>query len=68
MPRTFSDGIRSGELSLSRTGNTSSHASSPIYVTVNVGGSVIAQEQLVDAVYTGLVNGIEKKKYSPLGV
>ena len=66
VPRTFSDGIRSGELSLSRN-KEGGNNSSPIYVTVNVGGSVLAENELVDTVYNGLVRGIERRQYAPLG-
>ena len=66
VPRTFSDGIRSGELSLSRN-KEGGNNSSPIYVTVNVGGSVLAENELVDTVYNGLVKGIERRQYTPLG-
>lgn len=66
VPRTFSDGIRSGELTLSRSAENRQTAS-PIYVTVNVGGSVLSENQLVDSVYNGLVRGIESRRYAPLG-
>ena len=66
VPRTFSDGIRSGELTLSRSSDNRQSAS-PIYVTVNVGGSVLSENQLVDSVYNGLVRGIESRRYAPLG-
>lgn len=66
VPRTFSDGIRSGELTLSRSADNRQTAA-PIYVTVNVGGSVLSENQLVDSVYNGLVRGIESRRYAPLG-
>lgn len=66
VPRTFSDGIRSGELTLSRS-SENRQSSSPICVTVNVGGSVLAENELVDTVYNGLVRGMERKRYAPLG-
>ena len=66
VPRTFSDGIRSGELTLSRSSDNRQSAS-PIYVTVTVGGSVLSENQLVDSVYNGLVRGIESRRYEPLG-
>ena len=66
VPRTFSDGIRSGELTLSRSADNR-QAAAPIYVTVNVGGSVLSENQLVDSVYNGLVRGIESRRYAPLG-
>ncbi len=66
VPRTFSDGIRSGELTLSRSSENRQSAS-PICVTVNVGGSVLAENELVDTVYNGLVRGMERRRYAPLG-
>lgn len=66
VPRTFSDGIRSGELTLSRS-SENRQSSSPICVTVNVGGSVLAENELVDTVYNGLVRGMERRRYAPLG-
>ena len=66
VPRTFSDGIRSGELTLSRSSDNRQSASA-IYVTVTVGGSVLSENQLVDSVYNGLVRGIESRRYEPLG-
>lgn len=66
VPKTFSDGIRSGELTLSHSGN-GSKSESPLYVTVNVGGSVVTENQLIDSVYNGIRKGINSKRYSPLG-
>ncbi len=47
--------------------NRTARETSPVYVTVNVSGSVLAEEELVDSVYSGIVKGIEKRKYAPLG-
>lgn len=66
VPKTFSDGIRSGELTLSHSGN-GNKSESPLYVTVNVGGSVVTENQLIDSVYNGIRKGINSKRYSPLG-
>ncbi|MBP3741853.1 MAG: tape measure protein [Treponema sp.] len=66
IPRTFSEGIRRGELSLSSNGNNNK-SESPLYVTVNVGGSVVTENQLIDSVYNGIRKGINSKRYSPLG-
>ena len=66
VPRTFSEGIRRGELSLSSNGDVSK-SESPLYVTVNVGGSVVTENQLIDSVYDGIRKGINSKRYSPLG-
>ena len=66
IPKTFAEGIRSGELALVGPGNRQSENSAPIYVSVNVTGSVVSERQLIDAVYTGISRGIQSKKYSPL--
>lgn len=67
VPRTFADGIRSGELALVG-GNSSANSSggSPIYVTVNVGGSVLSERDIVDAVHRGISDGIASRRLSPL--
>lgn len=68
VPRTFADGIRSGELALVGRNNSAggSGSASPIYVTVNVGGSVLAERDLVDAVHRGISDGIASRRLSPL--
>lgn len=68
VPRTFADGIRSGELALvGRNSSASgSGSASPIYVTVNVGGSVLSERDLVDAVHRGISDGIASRRLSPL--
>ena len=66
VPKTFSDGIRSGELTLSHSGN-GNKSETPLYVTVNVSGSVVTENQLIDSVYNGIRKGINSKRYSPLG-
>lgn len=69
VPRTFADGIRSGELALvGRNGKNDGAAGggSPIYVTVNVGGSVLAERDLVDAVHRGIADGINSRRLDPL--
>lgn len=67
VPRTFADGIRSGELALVG-GNSSANSSggSPIYVTVNVGGSVLSERDIVDAVHRGISDGIASRRLDPL--
>lgn len=68
VPRTFADGIRSGELALvgrnSQGGATG--GCSPVYVTVNVGGSVLSERDLVDAVHRGIADGISSRRLDPL--
>ena len=68
VPRTFADGIRSGELALVGRNNSAggSGSAAPIYVTVNVGGSVLAERDLVDAVHRGIADGIASRRLSPL--
>ena len=69
VPRTFADGIRSGELALvgrNGTGGGAAGGGSPIYVTVNVGGSVLAERDLVDAVHRGIADGIASRRLDPL--
>lgn len=64
VPRTFAEGIRSGELSLSS--KNSSSKTNPVYVTVNVAGSVTTESELTTAIYNGIANGIQTRKYQPL--
>lgn len=69
VPRTFADGIRSGELALvgrNGPGGGAASGGSPIYVTVNVGGSVLAERDLVDAVHRGIADGISSRRLDPL--
>lgn len=68
VPRTFADGIRSGELALVGRNNSAggSGSASPIYVTVKVGGSVLSERDLVDAVHRGISDGIASRRLSPL--
>lgn len=64
VPRTFAEGIRSGELSLSSKNSSSN--TNPVYVTVNVAGSVTTESELTTAIYNGIANGIQTRKYQPL--
>ena len=64
VPRTFAEGIRSGELSLSSKNSSSN--TNPVYVTVNVAGSVTTEAELTTAIYNGIANGIQTRKYQPL--
>ena len=66
VPKTFAEGIRSGELALVGRGSSRAESHSPIYVSVSVSGSVVTEKELVDSVYKGIARGIESKKYSPL--
>ena len=67
IPRTFAEGIRRGDMAVVGGKNGSGASSSSVYVTVNVGGSVLAENELVDTVYNGILRGIEHRKYAPLG-
>jgi hypothetical protein len=55
VPRTFSDAIRSGEVSLSANKGSSSSSGGDVYVTVNVSGSVQAENDLA-ATITQTIN------------
>lgn len=61
IPKTFADGIRSGEMVLSGNGETGS-GGSPVYVSVNVNGSVLAEKDLAtsvaQAIYTQRKRGL----------
>ncbi len=66
VPRTFADGIRSGDLTISgnkkrsTTNNLKKYEkrSTNIYVTLNVEGSVIKKDDLIEEIYTGISEGI----------
>lgn len=64
VPRTFAEGIRSGELSLNSKNSSSN--TNPVYVTVNVAGSVATENEIVEVVYRGIQKGIAQNKYNPL--
>lgn len=63
VPRTFADGIRSGDLALSSKNKS---GSSSINVVVNVAGSVKTEKELVSAIYTGIAEGIQSRQFTPL--
>lgn len=65
VPRTFAEGIRSGELTL---GSKNSNEQSSVYVVVNVAGSVTTEQELTTAIYNGIAQGIQNKKYTPFPV
>lgn len=65
IPKTFAQGIRDGDLALvGKKDNTQSKGSWT--VNVNIGGSVVTENQIVDAVYAGIAKGIQSRKYTPL--
>lgn len=65
VPRTFAEGIRSGELTL---GSKNSNEQSSVYVVVNVAGSVTTEQELTTAIYNGIAQGIQTKRYTPFPV
>lgn len=67
IPKTFAEGIRSGELALvGKNDKSQGSGESPIIVRMNIEGSVVTENQIVDAVYSGIAKGIQQKKYTPL--
>ena len=64
IPRTFADGIRSGELSL--VGKNANQTTSPIVVNISVGGSIVTEQEITDLVYNGIAKGIQTRNYQPL--
>lgn len=62
VPRTFAEGIRSGELTLG-SNRTSNNA---INVNVVVQGSVTTEKELVSTIYNGIANGIQTREFQPL--
>lgn len=66
IPRTFADGIRSGELALVGGPASGAQGGATVYVSVNVGGSVVSERELVDAVYDGISRGIRSGEKTPL--
>ena len=66
IPRTFADGIRSGELSL--VGKNSNQTTSPIVVNISVGGSIVTEQEITDLVYNGIAKGIMSGNKQPLPV
>lgn len=62
VPRTFAEGIRSGELTLG-SNRTSNNA---INVNVVVNGSVKTEKELVSSIYNGIAAGIQAREFQPL--
>ena len=62
VPRTFAEGIRSGELTLG-SNRTSNNA---INVNVIVQGSVTTEKELVSTIYNGIAAGIQTREFQPL--
>lgn len=67
IPKTFAEGIRSGELALvGKNDRSHSSSGSPIVIQMKIEGSVVTENQIVDAVYNGIAKGIQQRKYTPL--
>lgn len=65
IPRTFAEGIRSGELSLVG-GKGSATSDQPVYISISVAGSVVTENELVDVIYNGIARGIRSGAKNPL--
>lgn len=65
IPKTFAEGIRSGELSLVG-GKGSASSGQPVYISINVAGSVVTENELVDVIYNGIARGIRSGAKNPL--
>jgi hypothetical protein len=67
IPRTFNDAIKSGEYSLvGRKDRSGGFSGTSIYVTVNVEGSVIKKDDLIEEIHDGLSASIIGGKLTPL--
>lgn len=66
IPRTFAEGIRSGELSLVGGKGSASSGSQPVYISISVAGSVVTENELVDVIYNGIARGIRSGAKNPL--
>lgn len=65
IPRTFAEGIRSGELSLVG-GKGSASSGQPVYISISVAGSVVTENELIDIIYNGIARGIRSGAKNPL--
>lgn len=65
IPRTFAEGIRSGELSLVG-GKGSASSGQPVYISISVAGSVVTENELIDVIYNGIARGIRSGAKNPL--
>lgn len=63
IPKTFAEGIRNGDLTLSRENKQSQSTAN---VTINVQGSVMAERDLITCVYDGISRAIQTKVLTPL--
>ena len=72
IPRTFADGIRSGEMALVGNENfgasKSGSAGTVISLTVNVGGNVTSEKELSETIYDNIANLIQSGKKQPLPI
>ena len=68
IPKTFNDAIKSGEYALVGGNNNSENNTSGnnIYVSIQVEGSVVTENKLIDVVYNGLARAIGGGDKEPL--
>ncbi|MDR0503499.1 MAG: tape measure protein [Treponema sp.] len=64
IPRTFNEGIRSGEYALVGKGRRGRET--VLSVNVNVSGSVVTERELTTAIYRGIADGIKSGGLDPL--
>jgi hypothetical protein len=66
IPRTFNDGIRSGEYALVGRGNKNRTSERSINVNVTVTGSVVTERELTSVIYKGIAEGIKAGDFTPM--
>jgi tape measure domain-containing protein len=67
IPKTFNEGIRSGEYALvGRDGAGAASSSPPVYVNIAVTGSVVTERELAGVLYDAVSRGIQSGALSPL--
>ena len=68
IPRTFNDGIRSGEYALvgRNSGNRNRVGEKNITVNLTVTGSVVTERELTSVIYRGIAEGIKAGDYTPM--
>lgn len=66
IPKTFAEGIRSGDMALVGGKNNRANGGNTIVLELNVHGSVVSERELVDVVYDGISKGIRTGQKQPL--
>lgn len=66
IPKTFNEGIRSGEYALVGKGGGRSGAGASVAVNIAVNGSVVTEQELSDVVYNAISRGVKAGRLSPL--